>query len=123
VVSRDRAGLYAEVARQGAPHAKQVADRFHLLQNFRESVERQLGRFEAPIAESQIRDKDGLATPALPARSDRPFDGVTQRRSMSRGRQTVRQEVFNEIRTLFEGGDTVREVARDLGLGRRRVER
>ena len=44
VVSRDRAGFYAEAARQGAPQARQVADRFHLLQNFRETIERQLGR-------------------------------------------------------------------------------
>ena len=53
VVSRDRAGLYAEAAREGAPQARQVADRFHLLQNFRETIERQLGGYEAPIPESQ----------------------------------------------------------------------
>jgi transposase len=49
IVSRDRAGLYAEAARLAAPQARQVADRFHLLKNFRETVERQLGRFEAPL--------------------------------------------------------------------------
>jgi hypothetical protein len=53
VVSRDRAGLYADAARQGAPQARQIADRFHLLQNFRETIERQLGRLEAPIRGSE----------------------------------------------------------------------
>ncbi len=42
---------------------------------------------------------------------------------MCRGRQAVRQELFDEIRALFEGGSSVREIARKLGLGRRRVER
>ncbi len=73
VVSRDRAGLYAEAARQGAPQARQVADRFHLLQNFRETVERQLGRFEAPISDSQVDARDNQTTPPLPARSDCSF--------------------------------------------------
>jgi len=35
IVSRDRADFYAEGAREGSPQALQVADRFHLLQNFR----------------------------------------------------------------------------------------
>ena len=39
-VSRDRAGVYADGARQGAPQARQGADRFHLLMNFRETVAR-----------------------------------------------------------------------------------
>ena len=54
IVSRDRAGLYAEGAREGSPQALQVADRFHLLQNFREAVERQLGLFGVPIREAPI---------------------------------------------------------------------
>jgi hypothetical protein len=91
VVSRDRAGLYADAARQGAPQARQVADRFHLLQNFRETVERQLGRYEAPISDSLVDARDNQATPPLPARSDCASDAVTQKRLMRRGRHIVRK--------------------------------
>src|ERR1700734_2695540 len=123
VVSRHRAGLYGEAAREGAPQARQVADRFHLLQNFRETVERQLGRFEAPISDSQVNARDNQATPPLLARSDCASDAITQKRLMRRRRQAVRQQLFDEIRALCEGGSSVREIARKLGLGRRRVER
>ncbi len=42
IITRDRATEYAEGAQRGAPDAVQVADRFHLLQNVRELVQRLL---------------------------------------------------------------------------------
>lgn len=36
LISRDRGGSYAQGAASGAPAARQIADRFHLLQNVRE---------------------------------------------------------------------------------------
>lgn len=40
LVSRDRGGDYATVARQGAPQAIQTADRFPLCKNLTEAVEK-----------------------------------------------------------------------------------
>jgi hypothetical protein len=123
MVSRDRAGLYAEAAREGGPRARQIADRFHLLQNFREIVERQLGGYEAAIRDTRINASGDHAASPLPERSDRPSDAVAQTRLIRRERQAVRQQLFDEIRALFEGGSFIGEIARNLGLGRRRVER
>ncbi|MBV9909099.1 MAG: ISL3 family transposase, partial [Hyphomicrobiales bacterium] len=105
VVSRDRAGLYAEAAREGAPQARQVADRFHLLQNFREIVERQLGRYEAPVPGVHVSPDDGHVTAA--ALSDCGSDIAEQTRLRRRGRLAARQQLFDEIRALFEGGNSI----------------
>src|SRR5215210_4910076 len=41
-ICRDRNGRYAKAAGTGAPTATHVADRFHLVQNLRETIEREL---------------------------------------------------------------------------------
>ena len=46
-ICRDRNGRYAKAARKAAPAAKQVADRFHLVQNLRENIQRELALHQA----------------------------------------------------------------------------
>jgi transposase len=124
IINRDRDGLYADAARQGAPQARQVADRFHLLKNLRETIARQLGGFEAPIRESATEVEDGQDTPEQPPidRSDRCSETALRGR-LRRRRRAARQAMFDEIRALFDAGSTVGEIAQKLGLGRRRVYR
>src|SRR6266581_1409704 len=51
VVSRDRASAYADAARRALPHATQVADRYHLIQNLREHLQRFLDRKRTGLPE------------------------------------------------------------------------
>jgi transposase len=52
IITRDRSAKYAEGARAGAPHAVQVADRWHLLKNLREAVQRFLTRQHARLEQA-----------------------------------------------------------------------
>lgn len=57
-ISRDRAGVYADGARQGAPQARQGADRCYLLMNFRETVAREMNGIGPPIRENSSVGED-----------------------------------------------------------------
>lgn len=54
IISRDRAGTYAEGAREGAPDALQVADRWHLLKNLGDALT-SLFEMHRPAIEQQLR--------------------------------------------------------------------
>jgi transposase len=45
-ITRDRCGLYADGANQGAPSAEQVADRYHLVSNLGEALELDVQRLQ-----------------------------------------------------------------------------
>jgi hypothetical protein len=97
---------------------------FHLLKNLRETIERQLGRFEAPIRESPLQVEDDPDTPEQIAieRSDGGSEVATQDRLLRRGRGTARQAMFDQIRDLYDAGHAVTKIAWKLGLGPRQAQ-
>ena len=117
IVSRDRAGAYADGIRQGAPHAVQVADRWHLLRNGSDALRQVLDRHPAQLrqaARAVTAELDAAAAPPEP----RPPTKVEQGQ---RDRYAKRRARFEEIARLHQQGIGARAIARTLGLARNTV--
>ena len=130
IVVRDRAGAYADGARQGAPQAIQVADRWHLLRNGSDALRGVLDHHHRHLDEAaQIA---AASLPDEPAADDNTLDAaggqdtglpVTQAEQRSLDAQRRRDARFEEAVRLREQGMTIRGIARALGVGRKTVRR
>jgi Transposase len=147
LISRDRAGTYAEGAKRGAPRAKQIADRYHLLVNLRDAIKGGLVRYqdrlpvltrartEPPLVSEQPTRAEGMAASpetvplqesekggrrgAEPAAQARPLTVAEQRRQISRANRLSRYE---QILTLHRQGLSQRAIARQLHISRKVVQ-
>ena len=89
VVSRDRASAYADAVKRALPHATQVADRYHLIQNLREHLQRFFDRKRTCLPE--IEDIPLKAGSTSGSGSGGPLHAQTGTvtRSVSAGRSQV----------------------------------
>ncbi len=118
VVSRDRAGDYATAAHQGAPQAIEAADRFHLVKNLAEAVEKALARCRADLRRGQ-KAKDPSDTEAQQEPAPPPLTCDGQPYS---AHQAERYERYQQVVTLHEQGMKIKEIASRVGIGRRTVQ-
>jgi len=124
VVSRDRCGLYADGACRGAPKARQVADRFHLLQNLRQTIEQQLSRAPRPTRQPATVTADAGTDVLVAARrrghGQQP--ALAEHRQLAReGRRAAHQRMFDRVKVLHAAGNGIRAIVRETGYNWRTV--
>src|SRR5262249_41139309 len=106
LISRDRAGEYAQAADRAAPQAVQIADRFHLLMNAGECLERFIQRHPTLLRDE---DPDTLPRSARRCAADR---------SARTGRAIQRAERYRQVQEYTRQGKSQPDIARLLGIAR-----
>jgi transposase len=123
IIARDRGGAYAEGAREGAPNAVQVADRFHLLQNLADALGEVLASEHAALREAAQSSPLGAAdagdpAPAADAPDPPPAPGRRTRRERAQSVQARerRLALYNEVLQLHQEGLGAHQIAARLGI-------
>ncbi len=116
-LSRDRSKSYKRGMSEGALEAIQVADRFHLLQNLEETLEKAFqGKTPAikAVEVAQLQSANITIVPALPM----PRTSHQQRREAKR---TQCLENYHQAHALRKEGYQIKGISHHLGMGKRTV--
>ncbi|MBC7928912.1 MAG: transposase, partial [Bryobacteraceae bacterium] len=120
VISRDRCGLYAQGASEGAPLAVQVADRFHLVLNLSGAIERVLEqRSEQLLLLPPILP----LPPTVPTVTVVPVPTPTAQHTAQQERRQKRLERYQQIVDLYAKGYSKKAISRELDLAYKTVGR
>lgn len=111
IVSRDRAGIYADGIRQGLPSAMQIADRWHILKNLGDAVERFVSRQRLPSRE-HVED---------PPHVEYASDRMSLREQEKFKRRQTKWELAQHVQQLHSNGLGIRAIAREVGLSRKTI--
>jgi len=122
VISRDRAGAYAKGARNGAPGAIQVADRFHLLQNLAETLEVVFTTHSKDLRAAEQAQREAVAA-ARGTVSILPSEPQAKARVLAVARREPRLGAHEQVWKLRGQGYSGQAIARHLGISRPTVFR
>ncbi len=119
IVVRDRAGAYAEGARNGAPVAVQVADRWTLLRNLGDTMQGLVDRHRRQVHAAAR----GVAHQRHAERAVTCPPNLTQEQALRSGRRQQRDERYEAIQEMKTRGLTSIQIGANLGVSHITVQR
>lgn len=123
IIARDRAGVYAEGARRGAPDAAQIADRWHLLANLGEALRLAIGRHRKAVRLAGVAAMNEIAAGSHEA-PEHPSQKPTSLQSLRHQRKLQRRDLYEEVMRLRDAGITsARQIAPQVCMSVRTIER
>ena len=130
-VSRDRASAYALGIRKGAPQAVQVADRFHLLVNLRDALQRSFHKHSA-VLKAAFKEFTEQKNPDKPQYGEeisehsiiKPSVHTPENTSLFTGNVSLqRQFKFEKAKELYSKGYGIGPIAKHLNASRRSIRK
>ena len=122
IVARDRSTEYARAAAIGAPKAVQVADRWHLLANMRQALERWLHTTHARLRRLPVPAAEAEAL-AAPPRREQAFRRNGSERAAKLDSQMRWKGLYDEVQRRHRAGEPLMAIARATGLARSTVRK
>jgi Transposase len=122
VICRDRAGAYADGARQGAPDAEQVADRWHIYHNLCEHVGKAAARHRSCLEEPAPEEPEEPAVPEAPQAPDLQQAAIeAAARRVGESALAVRTRQRHDlVQSLKAQGKGIKPIMRETGLAKDR---
>lgn len=114
IIVRDRFYDYTVGAQAGAPHATQVADRWHLLHNLQEMLERWLATVYATLRRLPIAPELQGEVEKLLARRHRTSRPTRAAKEAAANNQAKRFERFKEVKALYTSGMPLLTISQKL---------
>ena len=137
IVSRDRAGNYAEASREALPQAIQVADRWHLLKNLGDALALTYEPYRQRLSEIQVeseildpttarrQEEQTLLNQLAPAPTKTPRP-ASRTQLMEQARTThwdYWKSQLEHVKQLYAQSLSISAIVRETGLARRTVKK
>jgi transposase len=121
IITRDRSRDYAKAIKEAAPQAEQVADRWHLLQNLKQMLDRWFKSIQKKVSKlpvtADMESKIASIFPSKPSLSRT----TKATRSSTKASLERKNELFKQVNNLYDAGMKQVHISKKMGIHRHTV--